>query len=74
VDGMVGKAEAWIETFGGEVSNLEGIGGVGLGDPVADGLGQRMGQGAGVMMGNNDKRVHSESPSGITQRQASMLG
>jgi hypothetical protein len=54
VDGMVGEAKAWIETFGGQVGNLEGIGAVGLGDPVADGLGQRMGQGAGVMVGNND--------------------
>jgi hypothetical protein len=70
----VGKIKTRVEPLGSEVGYLEGMRRIGLNDPVANGLGKRMGQRIGVMVSNDDKGMHVEIPSGVEQCQAGMLG
>ncbi|MNE93109.1 hypothetical protein D3C80_1909130 [compost metagenome] len=71
---MVGEAEARIEAFGGQVGDLERIGGVGAGDALGDFSGQAVGEGTRVVVSYNDQCMHGETPSGHAVWKTGMLG
>ncbi|WP_231991152.1 hypothetical protein [Pseudomonas sp. 7SR1] len=65
MDRMVGETEAWIEAFGGQVGDLERIGVMGEGDAFGDLRRQAMGQGVGIMVGNDNECMHGQSPAAV---------
>ena len=59
---MVGGVVAWVETFGGEVGDLEGVP---CGNDAGSSLfGEAVGERLWVVMGNDDQRVHGNDSFG----------
>jgi hypothetical protein len=71
---VIGETEPRIKAFGGQVGDLERIGGIGLGQALGDFFREAVGKGMGIVMSDNDECVHGKTPHGNDRYQAGMLG
>lgn len=61
MDSEISRSEPWIERLRREVRDFEGVAGICQGYAFGDLRSEAMGEGLGIVMGNNDKRVNVEN-------------